>query len=109
MKKNRTARSGLFNPRLILALALCSVGASLTMLAFAAPTPGKSTAQNSEASLSPTIIYSAYNAVSPAVRDYLGPDVVPEILAFLDFKVSATDYEFLKRYMEWRMENPIQK
>ena len=42
-------------------------------------------------------------------RDYLGPDVVPEILAFLDFKLSSTDYEFLKRYMEWRMENPIQK
>jgi hypothetical protein len=42
-------------------------------------------------------------------RDYLGPDVVPEILAFLDFKVSATDYEFLQRYMQWRMENPIVK
>jgi len=42
-----------------------------------------------------------------SVRDYLGPDVVPEILAFLDFKISSTDYEFLKRYMEWRMENPI--
>jgi hypothetical protein len=42
-------------------------------------------------------------------RDYLGPDVVPEILAFLDFKVTSTDYEFLKRYMEWRMDNPIAK
>ena len=42
-------------------------------------------------------------------RDYLGPDVVPEILAFLDFKVSATDYEFLQRYMQWRMKNPIVK
>jgi hypothetical protein len=42
-------------------------------------------------------------------RDDLGPDLVPEILAFLDFKVSSTDYEFLKRYMEWRMANPIAK
>jgi hypothetical protein len=44
-----------------------------------------------------------------SIRDYLGPDVVPEILAFLDFNVSSTDYEFLKRYLEWRMENPIVK
>jgi hypothetical protein len=42
-------------------------------------------------------------------RDYLGPDVVPEILAFLDLKVSNTDYEFLERYMQWRMANPIAK
>jgi hypothetical protein len=35
--------------------------------------------------------------------------VVPEILAFLDFKVTSTDYEFLKRYMEWRTANPIVK
>jgi hypothetical protein len=44
-----------------------------------------------------------------SVGDYLGPDVVPEILAFLDFKVSSTDYDFLKRYMQWRMDNPIVK
>lgn len=44
-----------------------------------------------------------------SVRDYLGQDVVPEILAFLDFKVSSTEYEFLRRYMEWRMANPIAK
>ena len=42
-------------------------------------------------------------------HDYLGQDVIPEILAFLDFQVSSTDYEFLKRYMEWRMANPIVK
>ena len=40
-------------------------------------------------------------------RDHLGPDMVPEILAFLDFKVTSTDYEFLKCYMEWRMNHPI--
>ena len=42
-------------------------------------------------------------------HDYLGPDAVPEILALLDFKVSSTDYEFLKRYMAWRTANPIVK
>ena len=42
-------------------------------------------------------------------RDDLGVDAVPEILAFLDFKVTSTDYEFLKRYMEWRIANPIVK
>jgi hypothetical protein len=38
-----------------------------------------------------------------SVGDYLGTDVMPEILAFLDFKLASTDYEFLKRYMhgEW--------
>ena len=44
-----------------------------------------------------------------AVRDDLGPDAVPEILAFLDFRLSSTDQEFLRRYMEWRMANPIVK
>jgi hypothetical protein len=44
-----------------------------------------------------------------SICDHLGPDVVPEILAFLDFKVTSTDYEFLKSCMEGRMETPIGK
>lgn len=74
MKKNRRSKSGLFNPRLILALVLCSTGASLTMLTLAAPTSGTNTARNSGLSLNPTVISSLYNAVSPAVRD-LAPAV----------------------------------
>ncbi len=42
-------------------------------------------------------------------RNDLSAEVVPEILAFLDFKLSSTDYEFLKRYMQWRIANPIVK
>jgi hypothetical protein len=39
MRKNSTSQSGLFNPRVLLAFALCSVGAGLTMLSFAATPP----------------------------------------------------------------------
>jgi len=42
-------------------------------------------------------------------RDELSPDAVTEILAFLDFKMSSTDQDFLHRYVEWRMANPIVK
>ena len=41
-----------------------------------------------------------------SARNDLGLDMVPGILAFLDLKVSSTDYEFLKRYMQWRIDNP---
>ena len=41
-----------------------------------------------------------------AMRGRLFPDVVPELLTFLDFKVTGTDYKFLKSYMQCRMENP---
>jgi hypothetical protein len=44
-----------------------------------------------------------------SVREELSPDVVPEILAFLDFKIAATDREFLDRYLQWRTQNPIVK
>jgi hypothetical protein len=36
-------------------------------------------------------------------------DVVPALLTFLDFKISSTDYEFIKRYIQWRIENPVVK
>ena len=44
-----------------------------------------------------------------SARDELSPSAVPEILAFLDFKMTSTDQEFLKRYIEWRLANPITK
>ena len=40
-----------------------------------------------------------------SVHDELRKDAVPEILAFLDFKLSNTGREFLVRYIEWRMAN----
>lgn len=44
-----------------------------------------------------------------SLHQKLGPDVVPEVLAFLDFKLSHTDQDFLERYLQWRIENPILK
>jgi len=44
-----------------------------------------------------------------AARDELDSGAIPEILAFLDFKLSSTDAEFLDRYTLWRMANPIAK
>jgi hypothetical protein len=44
-----------------------------------------------------------------SLRGQLFSDVIPELLTLLDFKVSSTDYEFLKRYIEWRIANPIVK
>jgi hypothetical protein len=38
MKKNASSQSGLFNPRAFMAFTLCSVGALLAMVSFAAPT-----------------------------------------------------------------------
>ncbi len=38
-EKNRTAKSGIFNPRIFLAFTLCSVGGLLAMLSFAATPP----------------------------------------------------------------------
>src|SRR5436190_20634173 len=39
MKKNPSSQSGLFNPRAFVAFSLCSVGAMLAMVSFAAPKP----------------------------------------------------------------------
>src|SRR5438552_17855401 len=43
MRKNRV--SGFFNPRLLLAFALCSVSVLLTMLSFASTSDGRDTSQ----------------------------------------------------------------
>jgi hypothetical protein len=43
MKKNPSSQSGLFNPRAFVAFTLCSVGALLAMVSFAAPTSTRTT------------------------------------------------------------------
>src|ERR1700731_1982275 len=70
MKKNRNSKSGIFNPRIFAAFVLVMFGVSLGVFSFAAPTSGRRSAARDNTSLvKPTIIYSTYNAVSPAVRD----------------------------------------
>ena len=44
-----------------------------------------------------------------SVRQELDSRAVAEILAFLDFKISSTDSDFLERYVQWRIANPITK
>src|SRR5438309_11021442 len=70
MKKNSMSKSGIFNQRIVLALALCCVGFSLAMLSLAAPPSAqKSTGQRGDTAPQPTVINSTFNAVSAAVRD----------------------------------------
>jgi len=42
-----------------------------------------------------------------AVHDELNHNAVPEILAFLDFKLSSADTQFLDVYIRWRLDHPI--
>ena len=44
-----------------------------------------------------------------SLLDRLDSDATPEILAMLGFRMDSTDQEFLKRYIEWRIANPIVK
>jgi hypothetical protein len=39
----------------------------------------------------------------------LTPDIVPEVLAMLDFRISGSDKDFFDHYFQWRMDNPIAK
>jgi len=39
----------------------------------------------------------------------LYPAVVPQVVAALDFMMSREDSEFLVRYIQWRMANPLAK
>jgi hypothetical protein len=69
MKKNPNPKSGLFNPRILLGFVLCSVGASLAALSFAAPGSSKKLPPQDSAQLKPVVIKSALNGVSAAARD----------------------------------------
>jgi hypothetical protein len=69
MKKNANPKSGLFNPRVVLGFVLCSVGASLAALTFAAPASTKRPPAQNSAQLKPVVINSTLNGVSAAARD----------------------------------------
>ena len=44
-----------------------------------------------------------------ALEGRLYPSATPEVLALLGFMMSRKDREFLARYIQWRVENPILK
>jgi len=69
MKKDSNSKSGIFNPRVVLAFTLCSGGALLGMLSLAAPAPSSKTNASDPGALKPVVITSITNGVSPAVRD----------------------------------------
>ena len=47
MQKNSPSKSGIFHPRVVIAVALCSIGASLGWLSFAATPPSGTITDNS--------------------------------------------------------------
>ena len=51
MKKKSFSQSAFFNPRILIAFALCSIGASIGWLSFAAPTPTAGTLSTSNRSI----------------------------------------------------------
>ena len=71
MKKKSSSKSGFFTPRFILAFVLCSAGAGLGVLSWAASTPsgGKTNSTQSAVGFGPIVRYSVYNGVSPRVSD----------------------------------------
>jgi hypothetical protein len=42
-----------------------------------------------------------------SIKGKLQLSVLPEVAAALDFMMSRTDSEFLVRYIQWRMANPL--
>ena len=77
MKKNPDPRAGIFNPRILLALALCAIGGVLAVFSFATPASSKKLPPQSRGQLRPTIIYSAFNGISPRMRDLPAIRTVP--------------------------------
>lgn len=44
-----------------------------------------------------------------SIEGRLYPSSTPEVLALLGFMMSRKDREFVARYIQWRVENPIAK
>jgi hypothetical protein len=74
MKKNLFSKAGIFNPRVVLAFALCSIGVSLAVFSVTAAPARRAKAKSANGAttasvLQPIVFSSATNAVSSAVRD----------------------------------------
>ncbi|HSP69785.1 MAG TPA: hypothetical protein VLN48_18810 [Bryobacteraceae bacterium] len=42
-----------------------------------------------------------------SIEGRLALSIIPEVAAALDFMMSRTDSEFLVRYIQWRLANPL--
>lgn len=42
-----------------------------------------------------------------SIEGRLQLSIIPEVAAALDFMMSRTDSEFLVRYIQWRLANPL--
>ena len=69
MKKNSFSKSGLFNPRALTGLTLCTIGISLTMVSVGARSRTRASSSIPTTSLKPTVINAVAMGESPSVRD----------------------------------------
>src|SRR5438445_10805635 len=71
MRKNPTSKSGIFNPRILFAFALCSFGVLLAMLSFGA-TPGETKGSNTSLPADPLHLQNSPSA-TPLMLTLSGP------------------------------------
>jgi hypothetical protein len=69
MNKKSNSKSGFLNPRVLIGVAFCLSGVSLAMLGLSASPILRSQSSTAKSALSPTIIYSRYNGISPKIAD----------------------------------------
>jgi serine protease AprX len=91
MRKNPVSQSGIFTPRVLLALALCSLGASLAMFSFAATPPRVPSITMSHADQS-----AALGKIAPWVLEHTASGQQTEFLVVLADQADLTGAQALK-------------
>jgi len=83
MRKNLNSQSGLFTPRVLVTLALCSCGVLLGIFSLAATPPVEATRANTSVPLDPANFSSTVgsNANRPAAEATLAEEALPPGIA----------------------------
>jgi hypothetical protein len=89
MKKNPASRSGLFNPRVLLAFSLCSVGGMLAMFSFAS-TPSSGTLTDTSGPISYTAGPFFVTNPTPVIEVDSGPECFGSEQPCDDFALTLT-------------------
>src|SRR5437016_12792075 len=89
MRKNPASQSGLFNPRVLIALSLCSVGALLAMLSFAA-TPCSGTLTDTSGPLAYTAGPFVVANPTPILFLDTGPECFGSVQPCDDYALTVT-------------------